>query len=315
MQEARTTSKPGLFPLNRYHRESGIAGFVWSFIWGPLNVILSFAPLAVLNFCQMLGVVIWPFSRQAFRRYQRGIAYAVWGWWGFAVQKICGLKVVVTGDDISRPENAIVICNHQEMSDIIVILCHAYNIGTVKRTTWMAKDVLKYIPGLGWGMAFLDTVFLKRNWSRDEAGIKATFARIISNNLPVWMISFPEGTRVTPAKLAKSNEFARMRQLPPTKHVILPRATGFYATVTGLRSHVTAVYSLTIGYHGRVPKLTEIIRGDVKEVGLHIRRFPIDQIPADRSEISAWLMKEFQFKDRLLTEFKSRGCFPDQPSI
>ena len=139
--------------------------------------------------------------------------------------------------------------------------------------------------------------------------------KISRNNLPVWMISFPEGTRVTPAKLAKSNEFARMRHLPPTEHVILPRATGFFATVTGLRSHVTAVYSLTIGYHGRVPKLTEIIRGDVKEVGLHIRRFPIDRIPGERSEISTWLMQEFQFKDRLLSEFKSRGSFPEQSSV
>lgn len=312
MQNKNSSS---LFPINRFHRENGVAGFIWRYIWGPTNLLLSFAPLAVLNFCQILGVVIYPVSRPLFRRYQRMIAYMIWGWWGFAVQKLCGLSVKVTGDDISGPENAIVICNHQEMSDIIVILCHAYNIGTVRRTTWMAKDVIRYVPGLGWGLAFLDTVFLKRNWSRDEAGIKATFAKIIENNLPIWMISFPEGTRITPAKLEKSREFARMRGLTPTQHVIMPRATGFYATVTGLRGHVSAVYSLTIGYHGRVPKLTEIIRGDVKEVGLHIRRIPIGEIPSERADISEWLLEEFRLKDRLLQQFVKDGSFPVSPKL
>lgn len=295
-------------PLNRFYRETGILNFIWKYVWGPLNLLLSFVPLVVLNAAQILGVLIWPFSQRWFRRYQRSIAYTVWAWWGFAAQKICGLRVIVTGDQLPSDENAVVICNHQEMSDIIVILCHAYNIGTVTRTTWMAKNVLKYVPGLGWGMAFLDTVFLKRNWSRDAAGINATFEKVTKNKLPIWMISFPEGTRSTPAKLAKSREYARLRGVEPMKHLLIPRTTGFVATIAGLRSHVQAVYSFTIGYPGKVPTLTGIIRGDVKEVGLHVRRIPIDEIPLDK-EAAAWLVSEFRIKDALLDQFTKTGSF------
>lgn len=305
----------GLFPLNQFRRTNGWMAFVWKYVWGPVNLVLSFAPLALLNVCQILGLLLYPFSAQLFRRYQRGVAYMVWGWWGFAVQKLCGMTLKVTGDTLPAEEDAIVICNHQEMSDIIVILCHAYNIGAVTRTTWMAKNVLKYIPGLGWGMSFLDTVFLKRNWSRDEAGIRATFAKIIENRLPIWMISFPEGTRSTPAKLEKSREYARLRKMEPMANVLLPRSTGFVATVAGLRSHVTAVYSLTIGYPGYVPKLTEIIRGDMNEVGLHIRRFGIDEIPAGQTEGAAWLLAEFRIKDQILSHFKTKGHFPSGREI
>jgi 1-acyl-sn-glycerol-3-phosphate acyltransferase len=299
-----------LFPLNKFHRKTGWQSIVWDYIWGPTNLCLSFAPLLVLNFCQILGLVIYPFSKSAFRAYQRGIAYAIWGWWGFAVQKICGLEVVVSGDAITEHENAIVICNHQEMADIIVILCYAFNLGTVSRTTWMAKNVIRFVPGLGWGLAFLDTVFLKRNWARDEAGIKATFSKIIENKIPIWMTSFPEGTRISPEKIKKSQEFARKRNHAILKHVLSPRSLGFTATVAGLSGHISAVYSLTIGYKGEIPGLAKIIRGDIKQVLLHVRRIPISEVPSEKHDGGLWLQNEFQLKDELLDYFYNHGTFP-----
>lgn len=299
-----------IFPLNQFRREVGPASFVWKFIWGPINLFMSFAPLAILNVCQVLGLLIYPISVSTYRKYQRGIAFTIWGWWGFAAQRICGLRVKVSGDVLTEKENAIVICNHQGMSDIIVILCHAFNLGTVTRSTWMAKDVLRYVPGLGWGLAFLDTVFLKRNWAKDEAGIKATFSKIIENKLPIWMISFPEGTRISEDKMIRSREFARQRNQKPMEHVLMPRAMGFLASVAGLRGHISAIYSLTIGYPGRVPSLIEIIRGDIDEVGLHVRRIPIAEIPTDKAQAAQWLTDEFRIKDQLLDTFVRTGVFP-----
>jgi 1-acyl-sn-glycerol-3-phosphate acyltransferase len=299
-----------MFPVNKFHRKTGWQRIAWSYIWGPTNIFLSFGPLLLLNFCQILGLVLYPFSKSAYRTYQRAIAFAIWGWWGFAVQRICGLEIVVSGDVIAEKENAIVICNHQEMADIIVILCFAFNQGTVTRTTWMAKNVIRYVPGLGWGLAFLDTVFLKRNWSRDEAGIRATFSKIIENKIPIWMTSFPEGTRISPEKIAKSQEFARKRNQPILRHVLTPRSLGFTATVTGLSGHVTAVYSLTIGYKGEVPGLTKIIRGDIKRVWLDVRRIPITEVPSEKHAGAQWLQHEFQVKDELLDYFHKHGSFP-----
>ena len=299
-----------LFPLNKFHRKTGWQSFVWRYIWGPTNLFMSFGPLLFLNFCQMFGLLIYPFSKNTYRKFQRGIAFAIWGWWGFAVQKICGLEVVISGDVITEKENAIVICNHQEMADIIVILCLAYKLGTVTRTTWMAKNAIRYGPGLGWGLAFLDTVFLKRNWARDEAGIKATFSKIIENKISIWMTSFPEGTRISPEKKAKSMDFARMHNQPVLNHVLNPRSLGFTSTLTGLSGHVTAVYSLTIGYKDNVPGLANIIRGDIKKVWLHVRRIPIGDIPKEKQLSAEWLQREFLVKDQLLDFFTKNAAFP-----
>lgn len=304
-----------MFPLNQFRHDHGPASLIWKYIWGPVNLFMSFAPLIILNVAQVIGLLIYPFSVVTYRKYQRGIALAIWGWWGFAAQNICGLKVVVTGDHLTTKENAIVICNHQGMSDIIVILCHAFNLGTVTRTTWMAKNVLRYVPGLGWGLAFLDTVFLKRNWARDEAGIKATFAKIIENNLPVWMVSFPEGTRISDEKKVRSREFARQRNQKPLEHLLIPRSMGFIASLAGMRGHISAVYSLTIGYPKRVPALHEIIRGDIDEVALHVRRIPVAEIPVDKSLAAQWLNEEFRIKDQLLEIFVRTGSFPEQREI
>ncbi len=299
-----------LFPLNKFHRKTGWQSIVWSYIWGPTNLLLTFAPLLILNLCQMLGLLLYPFSKNTYRKFQRAMAFAIWGWWGFAVQRICGLEVVLSGDVIFEKENAIVICNHQEMADIVVILCFAFNLGTVDRITWMAKNVIRYVPGLGWGLAFLDTVFLKRNWARDEAGIRATFSKIIENQIPIWMTSFPEGTRISSEKIAKSKEFARKRHQPILNHVLSPRSLGFTATLTGLSGHVSAVYSLSIGYKDEVPSLTKIIRGDVKKVWLHIRRIPISEVPTDVDLGAQWLHQEFLVKDGLLDYFHKNSAFP-----
>ena len=299
-----------LFPLNKFHKQSGWQNLVWRYIWGPTNLLISFGPLLILNIWQILGLSIYPFSRSVFETFQRGIAFAIWGWWGFAVQKICGLEIVVTGDVITEKENAIVICNHQAMADIIVIICYAFKLGTVSRTTWMAKNVIRYIPGIGWGLAFLNTIFLKRNWARDEAGIRTTFSKITENKFPIWMTSFPEGTRISSEKIAQSKEYASKRSQPILQHVLAPRSLGFTATITGLSGHVSAVYSLTIGYKDGIPPLTKFIRGDVKKVWLHIRRIPISEVPGDKTQGARWLHNEFKTKDDLLDYFQKHSSFP-----
>lgn len=40
---------------------------------------------------------------------------------------------------------------------------------------WMVKDIIKYVPGVGWGMLFLDCIFVKRDWTTDKESIRKTF--------------------------------------------------------------------------------------------------------------------------------------------
>jgi 1-acyl-sn-glycerol-3-phosphate acyltransferase len=60
-------------------------------------------------------------------------------------------------------------------------------------------------------------VYLSRSWNNDAQNLKKMFSGIKNVAEPFWLVSHPEGTRLTPSKLADCNEFARSKGLAETK--------------------------------------------------------------------------------------------------
>ena len=273
--------------------------------------VVSFLGSTLLwfNLAQTSSLAIRPLSRRTFRRINRFAANTWWGWcvdWG---EGLHGARVVWTGDDPPVEENAIVLSNHQQMSDIPFLMFLARDKKRLGDMKWMVKDPVKYVPGIGWGMAFLDCVFVKRNWAEDRSTIEATFARLTRDRVPVWLLSFPEGTRITPRKHAKSLAYAAKTGKRALDHLLLPRTKGFVATVHGLRGLVTAVYDVTIGYPDGVPSLWQYVQGFAPRAHLHVRRFPIESLPQTDDELRHWLTERFAEKDQLLSRFRDSGSF------
>ena len=233
-------------------------------------------------------------------------------WWSFlihVVEKKNQIKFTFWGENVPERENVILISNHQCMSDIPALMSLAvrkYRIGDLK---FFVKDILKYVPGVGWGMLFLDCLFVKRNWLSDKDSILNTFAVIKEFRVPIWLVSFLEGTRFTPVKLEKSRRFAEKSQLWKPNHVLLPRTKGFVATIQGLRSHVNAIYDLTIGYPDGIPNLVQLILGFVPALHIHVTRTDIKDIPEEPQAISAWILDQFKKKDQLMEYFHENGIF------
>jgi len=221
------------------------------------------------------------------------------------------VELVLSGDDPPPGENAIVVMNHQNMPDITFLMDFASRKGRLGDMKWLVKDPIKHVPGVGWGLRFLDSVFVKRNWTRDEDTIRATFAKLRDAQIPVWMISFPEGTRIRPEKLKKSQAYAREHGLYVPEHTLVPRTKGFVATVIGLREHVDAVYDLTLGYENGVPTLWQFVQGFAPRAHLHVRRHPIETLPRDEAALSAWLLDRFREKDQRLGRFYETGVLAD----
>lgn len=102
----------------------------------------------------------------------------------------------------------------------------------------------------------------------------------------------------------------------PHDHNLLNNSFPFYWTRTSLvltSSSWNAVYDLTIAYKPRCPSFLDNVFGtDPSEVHIHVRRVPLDDIPANEEESSAWLMDSFQLKDKLLSDFNAHGQFPNQ---
>lgn len=276
---------------------------------GWIRALIGYLFLGVtllgINALQILSLLILPFSHAAFREINRFFAATWWGWCVVGTERFLGVEPVFSGDEVPPGENAIVFANHQQMPDILVLMMVVYRKNRLGDLKWFVKDPIKYVPGIGWGMFFLDCIFVKRDWMADRARIETTFRKFKTLKIPLWLVTFVEGTRVTPAKLQKSQDHAREKGLKVLQHVMIPRTRGFCAALEGLEGHADAVYDVTIGYVGGVPTLTEVFRGKLKKVRLDVRRFAIKDLPSDAAGRAAWLQKRFEIKDTLLDSWKS----------
>lgn len=277
-----------------------------SYIRAVLFSVFVFLPLLIINALQTLSILWKPFSLKWFRRYNSFWAHHYWSYVGFMAKTFGGMSVEITGDSLPHHENALVLANHQSAVDIVVQLIVGRTYDRLGDMKFFVKDVLKWVPGPGWGMVFLECIFMKRNWSEDRARVVQQLRIFQKERVPVWVNIYPEGTRLKPSKLAAAQDFARKSNLPMPRHVLIPRVRGFLATIEGLEGHLHAVYDLTIAYPHRAPTLWDLLSGQGTPVTVEIKRYPIEDLPADEEGRSAWLLKLYQDKDKRLETLMSQ---------
>ena len=144
-----------------------------------------------------------------------------------------GTRFAFYGDQVPMRETALVIANHQSYSDWLsskscaicsfdpqlTVFALSMRKGRMGTQKFFAKDVIRYIPGFGWGIWLLGSVFLSRNCNlefpfiiclrvcivgqKDMKIIHDMFAHLNYLNCGFWLTLFAEGTRLTPEKLAE----------------------------------------------------------------------------------------------------------------
>lgn len=287
-------------------------GGLWTTIRGLFFLALGFFTLLGINLIQMLSLALLPFSSSAFRAVNRWCADTWWGWCVSVAEKANRTVISFSGTDVRPRENVLLIANHQQMPDITAIMKFARTKERLGDLKFFVKKQLKWVPGLGWGMQFLDCIYIDRDWASDRTNIEQTFSKVVNNQIPIYLVSFVEGTRLTMAKLESARAYARKHGLREPRNTLVPRTKGFAASVEGLRNHITAVYDLTIGYEVGVPNLWQYIKGLVEKVHVHVRRFDIESLPESAEGRRQWLMERWKEKDDLLDHFYATGSFPDQ---
>jgi 1-acyl-sn-glycerol-3-phosphate acyltransferase len=264
----------------------------WMVILGLIGLLL------LVNVSQTLSLLILPLNRRWFMlvnmEIKRQFCVAV-----ARGARLCGNTMELSGD-VPRAENTLLFANHQSMIDIILIWMWAVPVHTAGWIKWFAKDSLKYIPALGWGMMFINTLFVKRDWAKDAESIRSTFARIRDGRLPTWLVIFPEGTRMKPSKLASSQAHARRKSLEVFDHVLVPRGRGIHASLVGLDGHIVSVYDITIQYVGAIPSLTRFFTVGGHKVRFHAKRYEISEVPMRHRDLNQWLFDLFSEKNRKL---------------
>ncbi|KAI8690632.1 PlsC domain-containing protein [Fusarium sp. Ph1] len=241
------------------------------------------------------------------------VARSVWACIQLIFTRANGAHISISGDALPRGESAIVVSNHVAWSDFYLIQALAMKAGMLGRCRYFAKAQLRFVPFLGWGLWAMGMPLVSRNWLRDKSELDHVFSNMVQKAFPTWLISFSEGTRFTPAKYQESIDFCKLANRRQPRNLLYPRTKGFIATVQHLRQapHVKAVYDLTIAYQHqgtfqRAPSMWETLSTPgLSEQGgykfhVHVRRFPIESLPAKDEELAAWLEELWMEKGKIL---------------
>jgi 1-acyl-sn-glycerol-3-phosphate acyltransferase len=278
------------------------------FIPATISLLVLAIAIVLCNLLQLLSFLLYPISPRCTRWITRACAAFWFNFLVFCLENILRVRIEESGDDLPRDEDVFFLANHQAMADVPVVVAIAKRRGRAGDTKWFVKDPLKWVPGVGWGLLMLDCLFVKRNWAADKARVTGVFSRLRHSGHGFWVMSFLEGTRATPAKLAKSQAYARRQGMTELRHLLMPRTKGFEATLAGLEGKIDAVYDCTIVYEGPPPNLLGLFYR-TRKISAHLRRYPIEAVPKDDKGRALWVNELFVTKDRLVQQHRSSGSF------
>ncbi|CAB1338472.1 unnamed protein product [Coregonus sp. 'balchen'] len=251
----------------------------------------------LVNLLQICTLPLWPINKQLARRINCKLGYcltsqsvALLEWWS-------GTEVVLYTDPenyrLYGKENAIVVLNHNFEIDFLCGWTFCDIFGVLGASKCLAKKELSYLPVIGWMWYFLEMVFIKRKWEEDKRNFVQSLQNLRDYPENFWFLLHCEGTRFTEEKHQVSMEVAEKKGLPKLKHHLLPRTKGFWLLP-----------------NNETPTLLGVLNGEKYHPDLYVRRIPLESIPEDEAECSAWLHKLYQEKDKFQEDYSQTGCFP-----
>lgn len=225
-------------------------------------------------------------------------------------------------------ENAIFICNHQCTVDWIIADMLASAQGSIGSIRYILKDGLKFFPLYGFYFRQHSCIYVKRSGKFAQEKTQRQLDELKQNNIPIWLVIFPEGTRFNPELpdvIEKSKQYTKEQGFEELNCVLAPKMKAFQLALTQLQGHADAVYDVTIAYSNTTdpvtgertpaPGMLDFLIRKSPQVHLHFERIPLSDIPQDQDQLRSWMFKRFQHKDTLMSHFYSQnpegsGSFP-----
>jgi len=205
--------------------------------------------------------------------------------------------------------HTLVIMNHHTELDWLFCWKVCERAGTLGNARAFAKDVLKYLPVIGWSSYMSEDIYLARSWEKDKAEVSKALEKLEGYPSPVWLHLFPEGTRKTDVKLKASQEFAASRDLPSLKNHLTPRTKGFSFTISETSKReggFSSILDLTVVPDQSSDELTfkNIMCGKSTKTNIFLRKYDVKSIPTKEEESGEWLMNLFVEKDNLVQSYQ-----------
>ncbi|ESO92252.1 hypothetical protein LOTGIDRAFT_121393 [Lottia gigantea] len=291
--------------------------------WIIFHMLMGYVFVAsglIICFLMLCSSVVWPFNKHLYRKIIVYLAYGHWAlfialgeWWsGSDCLLYCDYETL----NLVGKEHVLVVMNHKYDIDWLMTWILAERFGMLGNCKIYGKEMLKYVPLIGWAWYFNESIFLKRDWESDKKTIEADLKKLTDYPDGFWCLLFPEGTRFTEEKYQSSLEVSRSRGYPDMKHHLLPRPKGFILSVQNMKGKFPAILDLTLAFpkDGPKPTLMNVIQGKSITAHLKVRRIPLDSVPVETDEAcSVWLRDLFQQKDKIFEDFVVKQKFEGEP--
>lgn len=217
--------------------------------------------------------------------------------------------------NLNRRGQYLACANHQSWNDIFVLMrAFGYKAPFFK---FFLKQELIWVPLLGLAWWGLDYPFMKRftraqvlkNPSLKGKDMETTRKACEKfKDLPVMVLNFLEGTRLTPEKQAN--------QKSPYQHLLKPKSGGFAFATTAFGERLNALLDITIVYPDGSVGFWEFLCGDVRRVVVDVREITIpseffagdyESDSAFRSRYHQWIAALWAEKDQKISEILSNA--------
>lgn len=211
-------------------------------------------------------------------------------------------------EGISHKGRYLVFCNHQSGVDILA-LQHCLN-RKAPFGRYLLKHQLIWVPVLGVAWWALDMAFLRRYSRQELQRNPALRGKDLENaaraceklkHIPVSMMTFPEGTRLSEAK--------RKSQNSPYQHLLRPRYGGVGQVLYSFDEALDSLIDVTIIYPDGSPTVWQYVSGQLKKIIVHIELRPIGEElrgkdfredPASKAALKSWLNGIWDEKESLI---------------
>lgn len=132
---------------------------------------------------------------RTFRSYMRFTEFLFGGYVVCILWATTCSELVITGDlsVMASQQMQIIMANHQIYPDWLYMWTLARVVGKSGDVKILLMAILRYLPFVGPGMMFFEFIFMERKWNNDKDRISKHLRRVVNDNLPIWLLIFPEG--------------------------------------------------------------------------------------------------------------------------
>ena len=226
------------------------------------------------------------------------------------IRRLFGLRFEVDGLELAGPGPVLVLIRHASIIDNALpdaIIGRAHGLGF----RFVIKRELQMLPTIDIGGRWVPTLFVRRASGDTASELERMRALTVNLSTQEGLLLYPEGTRWTPAKLARAKQVIAERQpeIAPLadrlRNVLPPRLGGALALLQGARGADVVMFG-HVGLDG-FEYISDIWSGGLVGTTVRLRfwRFPAAEVPSERAELIAWLYERWQELDDWIGEVRA----------